>query len=313
VNVGSFRDRARAAVARGDVQARLMLVVLCLIWGVTWPVMKIALNEIPPLSMRASSAGFAAVTMIAICAVNRRSFHIPTARAAAHIFVMSLLNIVGFSLLSAFAQTATATSRVAILVYTLPIWTVLLAWLTLGERPSRAQAIAILLCIAGLAILIYPLAATGLPLGALFAVAAGLSWAAGTVYVKWAQVEIDPLGATSWQLTISFVVIAACLLLFEGSFDLGTADAGALLAVAFTGIVGSATAYSIWFEIVRRLPAATASLGVLSVPVLGVVASILILGERPSAADLIGFAFIFAASACVVLSGPVPLPEGASS
>ena len=46
----------------------------------------------------------------------------------------------------------------------------------------------------------------------------------------------------------------------------------------------------------------TASLGVLSVPVVGVVASMILLGERPTVPDIIGFALIFAAAACVLLA-----------
>ena len=53
----------------------------------------------------------------------------------------------------------------AILAYTMPIWAVVLAWMFLGERPTGMQVIALVLCAAGLAILIYPLAATGVPLG----------------------------------------------------------------------------------------------------------------------------------------------------
>jgi drug/metabolite transporter (DMT)-like permease len=296
--------RAGAGPDVGDIQARLMLVILCLLWGVTWPVMKIALNEIPPLSMRAATAGISALTMLVICLVRRRSLRIPNARTWAHIFIMSLLNIVAFSVLSAFAQITADTSRVAILTYTMPVWTVLLAWATLGERPTRVQAIAIALSTAGLAILIYPLARNGLPLGALFAISSGFAWAAGTIYVKWARVEADPLGVTSWQLTLAFFVISAFLFVFEGRLNLDTADAGALLATAFTGIAGSALAYALWFEIVRRLPATTASLGALGSPAIGVISSILILGERPTAADVIGFALILLASACVVLGPP---------
>ncbi len=308
MTVRENRERAPAAMGFGDLRAKLMLVLLCLLWGVTWPVMKIALNEIPPLSMRTLSAGFAALTLLVICVVRRRSFRIPSARAWAHVVIISLLNIVGFSLFSAFAQIAAATSRVAVLAYTMPIWTVLLAWLILGERPTRFQGIAMALCFAGLAILIYPLATTGLPLGLILAIGSGLSWAAGTVYIKWARIEADPLGVTSWQLTIAFFVIVACLLIFDGRLDLDAAHAGALFAVAFTGIAGAGIAYAMWFEIVRRLPAATASLGILGIPVIGVLSTILMLGERPTAADIIGFAFILAASACALLTRPASAP-----
>ncbi len=283
-----------------------MLVVLCLIWGITWPMMKIALNEIPPFSMRTLTAGIGAVTLLAICRIKRRSLRIPTARAWVHVVIASLLNIVVFTLLTAFAQIAAATTRVAILTYTFPIWTVLLAWVILGERPTRFQGIAIALCVPGLAILIYPLATTGLPLGLLLAIASGLTWAAGTVYLKWARIDADPMGVASWQVTIAFFLIAVCLFKVDGGLEISRAHAGALLAVVFTGMVGNAIAYALWFDIVPRVPAVTAALGILGIPVIGVLSSILILGERPTAADLIGFAFILAASACALLTPPAP-------
>jgi len=62
----------------------------------------------------------------------------------------------------------------------------------------------------------------------------------------------------------------------------------------------------------KRLPAVTASLGVLAVPVVGIVQSYLILSEVPTTPDMIGFALIFVASACVLLVpnkvGPAATP-----
>jgi drug/metabolite transporter (DMT)-like permease len=69
----------------------------------------------------------------------------------------------------------------------------------------------------------------------------------------------------------------------------------------FSGLIGSGLAYFLWFNIVGRVPAMTASLGVLSVPVVGMLSSMLILGDRPTPADYVGFALIFAAAACVLL------------
>jgi drug/metabolite transporter (DMT)-like permease len=298
VTVQQHSDRKRTATGAGGLQPRLMLAALCLIWGTTWPLMKIALNEIPPLSMRTATAGVGALTLLAICFVRRRSLRVSGARAWAHVVVASVLNVVGFSLFSAFAQIAAATSRVAILAYTMPIWALVLGWAVLGELPSRTQAIAIALCAAGLVVLVGPLATTGIPLGLLLAIASGFSWAAGTVYLKWARIAIDPIGLASWQITIAFFIIASCMFVFDGGLDLGHADSGALLAVLFTGVFGNAIAYALWFAIVERVPALTATLGIVGIPVIGVVATVLMLGERPTIADDIGFAFIFAASVC---------------
>jgi hypothetical protein len=50
----------------------------------------------------------------------------------------------------------------------------------------------------------------------------------------------------------------------------------------------------------QRLPTVTASLGSLSTPVVGITSSMLMLGERPTTQDMIGFALIYAAAACVL-------------
>lgn len=295
-------DSKSGSSAHADIGARLMLVALGLIWGITWPVMKIALNEIPPLTMRGTAAVFGAVTYFLLCVLMRRSLRIPSPKAWAHVLVGSLLNIVAFSLFSAFAQLVATTSRVAILAYTMPIWSTLLAWPCLGERPNRVQATALMLCAIGLAILIYPLTANGIPLGIVFALAVGVCWGGGTVYLKWAHIEADPMGAGSWQMTIAAVILAGCMLIFDGGPRFATAHLDGVAAMAWTGIAGNGVAYALWFTIIRRLPAVTASLGVLASPVIGVIGSFLLLGEVPTPPDMIGFALIFVASACVLLT-----------
>ncbi|MGN6749583.1 MAG: DMT family transporter [Xanthobacteraceae bacterium] len=294
--------RSSGAAPHADIGARLMLAALGLIWGITWPVMKIALNEIPPLTMRGIAAILGAVTYWLMCLAMRRSLRVPSPKVWAHILVGSLLNIVAFALFGAFAQIAAATSRVAVLAYTMPIWAILLAWLFLGERPSRVQTTALLLCIAGLAILIYPLTTNGIPIGIVFALAVGVCWAGGTVYLKWAHIEADQMGIGSWQMTIAAVILVASMLIFGGGPHVAGAHLDGVLGTAWTGIAGNGVAYALWFTIIRRLPAATASLGVLASPVIGVIGSFLLLGEVPTVTDMIGFALIFVASACVLLT-----------
>jgi drug/metabolite transporter (DMT)-like permease len=280
-----------------------MLVLLCLIWGVTWPIMKIALEQIPPFSMRTLSAALGALTLGVMCLSTGRSLRIRGRRTWTHIIVSSFINIIAFSMLSAFAQLAAATSRVAILSYTMPVWSVAFAWIFLRERPSGTQTLALALCGIGLAILIYPLTHAGVPIGIVLAVSTGLTWGAGTVYLKWARIQADPMTTAFWQLAIAFVVIGISMLIVEGRLDLSHATSEGLYATLLVGVAGNGFAYGLWFAIVRRLPAMTASLGVLGSPVIGVVASMLILGDRPTSTDLMGFALILAACACVVL-GP---------
>jgi drug/metabolite transporter (DMT)-like permease len=294
-----------------DTTAKLMLVVLSVCWGLSWPAMRVALGEIPVFSMRTVSLGLGALTLVIVVAAQRRNFMMPNATAWAHVFVAAILNIVGFSLLSSFALLQAATSRVAILAYTMPIWAALFAWLVLGERFNRARIVALALCVAGMTVLIAPLVGAGIPVGLLLALGTGVSWAAGTVYLKWARIDADPVVVAAWQLVTGFVVVVIALAFVEGGLHLTQARLPAVFGMVFTGWVGSGFAYFLWFKIVGRLSAMTASLGILSVPAVGVISTAVMLGEWPTVPDVAGFALIFAASACVLLPsreavGPEP-------
>jgi drug/metabolite transporter (DMT)-like permease len=288
-----------------------MLVGVSLAWGLSWPAMKIALDEIPPFSMRTGTSGLATVTLFALAFLQRRRVRIPSPVAGVHLAVAGFLNVACFTLFSAFAQLATATSRVAVLTYTMPIWAALLAYPILGERLNVVRASSLLLCAAGLAVLVYPLLGSNDLIGLVLALSTAVTWAAGTVYLKWARIDADPIAIAAWQLLVALVVTICCLLMFEGSLHWWPVHPRALGAMIFAGMAGSAFAYLLWFEIVRRLPATAAALGVLSAPVVGVVASTLVLGERPSIHDIIGFVLILAAAACVLLAPTARSPEAA--
>jgi len=294
-----------------DTTARLMLVVLSLGWGTTWPMMRIVLDEVPPFSMRVGTMVVGALTLGVLAMAGRRSLALHSTLGAVHVVVAGLFNIVSFSLLTPFAQLYAATSRVSIVVYSMPIWATLMARVFLGERITGMRAVAFALCIAGLGVLIWPLAVAGVPAGILLALGAALGWAAGTIYLKWAQVREEPLAVTFWQVVVGFIAIAFCQPLFEGPLHLWPIKPSTLGALVFAGLVGSGIAYFLWFEVVRRLSAMTASLGVLASPAVGVVMSVIMLGERPTLADMIGFALILAASACVLLApgAPPDVPE----
>jgi drug/metabolite transporter (DMT)-like permease len=284
-----------------DTTAKLMLVALSFAWGLTWPAMRIALDEVPPFSMRVVTLGLGAGALFAVARLQGRSFAPGGVKNAAHLAVSGILNVLSFSLLSVIAMMFAATGRVAMLSYTMPIWAALFAWLVLGERFTGARIIALVLCAAGMAVLIYPLAQQGTLIGLMIAVVIAVSWAAGTVYVKWARIRGDPIANAAWQISVAFAIVVLCLPFAEGSLQLRQAHALAVFAMVFAGLVGSGLAYFLWFGIIGRISAMTASLGVLSAPVIGVVSTAALLGEIPTVADIVGYVLIFAASVCVLL------------
>jgi drug/metabolite transporter (DMT)-like permease len=263
--------------------------------------MRIALDEVPPFSMRVVTLALGAGALFIVVGLQGRSFALGGVKNCGHLIVSGILNILSFSLLSVIAMMFTATGRVAMLAYTMPIWAALFAWFVLGERLTRARIVALVLCAAGMAILVYPLVESGALIGVLIALTIAVSWAAGTVYVKRVRITGDPIANAAWQIVVAFVVVVLCLPFAEGSLHLSQASALAVFAMIFAGIVGAGLAYFLWFGIIGRIPAMTASLGVLSAPVIGVISTAILLGEIPTVADVIGYVLIFAASVCVLL------------
>jgi len=284
-----------------DTTAKLMLVALGFCWGLTWPAMRLALDEIPPFSMRVVTLGLGGGALMIYAWLRGYPLTPGSWKNRGHLIVSSILNVLSFSLLSVIAMMFAATGRVAMLAYTMPIWAALFAWAVFGERLVRMHIIALALCVAGMAILIWPLAQTTSLIGLLIAMSIAVSWAAGTVYVKWARMAGDPVANTAWQVVIAFLIVTVLLPFVEGTLHLGQVHKPALAAAVFAGLAGSGLAYFLWFGIIGRVSAMTASLGVLSAPVIGVVSTALLLGEIPTLSDIIGYVLIFAASVCVLL------------
>jgi len=278
-----------------------MLVALGFCWGLTWPAMRFALDEIPPFSMRVVTLGLGGGALMLYAKLNGCSLAIGGWKDAAHLVVSSILNVLSFSVLSVVAMLFAATGRVAMLAYTMPIWAALLAWGLLGERLTRMHGVALALCLAGMTILIWPLAHSTSLIGLMIAMSIAVSWAVGTVYVKWVRMTGDPIRNAAWQVTIAFLIVVILLPFVEGTLHLSQAHKPALAAAVFAGLAGSGLAYFLWFGIIGRVSAMTASLGVLSAPVIGVVSTALLLGEIPTLSDVIGYVLIFAASVCVLL------------
>jgi drug/metabolite transporter (DMT)-like permease len=295
-------NRLESSFARTSADRTLYAVpLLALLWGLNWPAVKTVLAEVAPWTLRTTGMGLGALLLMLIARATGQSLRVPREHWP-RLVVAALLSIAGFNLLVSFAQLSGSTSRAAIVTFTMPIWAIVLARFVLDERLDRRRTLALALGIAGLGLLVAPILRAGLPpRGVLFSLAAGLSWAAGTVFIKRFPIRARPLGATAWQLLVGAAVAAVGMLVFEGVPQPRWLSPKGTAALAYHVLLASALAYFLWFEVVARLPAGVAALGTLMVPVVGVSSAMLLLGERPSAADLGGFALITAAAATAVL------------
>jgi drug/metabolite transporter (DMT)-like permease len=291
--------------------AKLLVVVMGVAWGFNWVAARIILTALPPWTMRALGIGLGDLTLFAAAAIAGVSLAVPRGERG-KILIAGFFNVAVFNVCSAYAQIYGTTSRAIVIAYSMPIWSALLAHFVLREKLNAVKLAALALCAAGLAILIFPLARAGFPFGALFALICAWSWAAGTVYLKWARIRAATLAVAAWQLLFGWLMLAGGMLIFEGLPQLSPLPANVVGWIAYNGMIGMGLAYFLWFVVIGRLPATTASLGSLLVPVIGVIGSAWLVGERPSLSDIVGFACIFAAAASVLLQPSVrheELPE----
>jgi drug/metabolite transporter (DMT)-like permease len=293
--------------------AKLLLVALAFCWGLSWTAMRVALDEVSPWAMRLIGYSIGSVTLLILLKAQGRSLVIPPGKDRLHVFAAAMILAVGFGVAGSFAQLMANTSRVIMVNYSMPVWGSLMAYVVLRERINMRSALGLVLCVLGLAVLVYPVMEKSLrePIGLLLAFGCALCWGAGTVYMKWARIKGDLLAVSFWQVVIGAMVFAVLYPIFEGVPKFETLQWRTWEGLLFNGILGTGIAYFIWFNIIGRLSTAMASLGALINPIVGVIGAVIILGDRPTVPDIIGFALIFSAAACVLIpqrSKPPPEP-----
>jgi drug/metabolite transporter (DMT)-like permease len=286
--------------ADAAASAKLLVVLMGLGWGFNWVAARIILEALPPWTMRTVGIGLGTLTLFAAAMISGVPLSIMR-RDWLKIVIAGFFNVAVFGAGSAYAQVYGTTSRAIVIAYSMPIWAALLARLVLKERLNAIKLAALGLCATGLTILIWPLARTGFPFGALFSLVCAWSWACGTIFLKWARIAAPTLAAAAWQLLFGWLMLAAGMLAFDGLPQLWPLPGHIVAWLGYNGFIGMGLTYFLWFVVVDRLPTTTASLGSLLVPVVGVIGSAWLMGERPNLTDAIGFACIFAAAASVLL------------
>jgi probable blue pigment (indigoidine) exporter len=102
-------------------------------------------------------------------------------------------------------------------------------------------------------------------------------FALGVVLAKRAPLNMPPFAAVSWQTALGVLPLVIGMILERP--DLGAVDAHGGAALVTSGALANGLGYLTWFAALRRLPASLASIGSLLVPMIGVMASAVMLGE----------------------------------
>ena len=273
---------------RGAVFAMLATV---LIWAYSWIVMKQVLAYAGPFDFAALRYLLGAAVLFIVLVVTRQPLRPPPLLLTIGI---GLFQTAAFQGLGQWALRTGGAGHVALLAYTMPFWAVLLAWLILGDKPTRRHVIGLVLAAIGLLCIIEPWHAMGSLVSTLLAIAGGICWAAGTVLSKRMFLRHKPsvLNLTAWQMLAGGMALGIVALAVP---QRQIAWTGAFVAgLAYSVIIASSIAWWLWSIVLQRLPTAVASLSSLGVPIVSVLLAWSILHEQPSLMEWLGVAFVVA-------------------
>jgi drug/metabolite transporter (DMT)-like permease len=276
-----------------------LLALLALFWGVNWPVMKIAVADIPLLTFRSFCVVAGAVGLLGLARIRGEPLAVPRAlwprvgwAALTNIGLWNLMVVLGVWLLPA--------GRASILGYTMAVWATVLGWIFLGERVSAKRGLGVGLGIAAMAILIgddLRMLGTA-PWGALAMLTGAVSWAIGVVLMRAMPPDVPTTAITGWQMVLvtPFFILGALVVEHDQWRMPGWP---AILATLYNMLISFNFCYLVWNAVVRMVPVAVSGVGSLAIPVVAVLSSMALLGERPGPEELAALLLVMLAIAAV--------------
>ncbi len=262
----------------------LLLLVTAFSWGLNWPVLKFAVGAWPPFTFRLLSGVGGAALMFAV-ALARHERLLPRPGQWLRLATAGVLNITSWMGLATLALLWLSASEAAILAYTMPIWAAIIAWPVLGERPNAWRIGGLAVGLGGVATLMAgqlmaaPMAdlLAKLP-GVGFILGTAVMFAGGAVFTKRYPTDLPPAANLAWQILFGSAPLMLIAILFD-RWDLARITPTGWAALAYVVVIALCLSYVTWFRALKRLPASTAAVGTLLVPVIGVFSSALLLAE----------------------------------
>ena len=281
-------------------QALWLIVALNLFWGLNWPMIKLAVNDMPVLSFRAACVYGGAAGLFAIALATRQRIAVPRGGWIV-LAACALFNISGWHSLGAYGVSLLNSGRGAILSFTMPLWAMLLGAWFLGERITLRGLGALALGMLALALLFASEleAARAAPVGTLSMLGAALCWAVGTTIMKRWPLDMPATAFTAWQFTLGGLPMLAGVLLFDLE-HLHPLSLPASAALGYNIAVAFVLGHWAWVRLISIAPAGVAALSILGTAPIGVFSGMLILGETPSWRDYVALVLVCAALAMLL-------------
>ncbi|MEY8879766.1 MAG: EamA family transporter [Leptothrix sp. (in: b-proteobacteria)] len=283
-----------AAMSRADYLRALVVVV---IWGSNFVVMKLGLIGLNPMLLGALRFAAASLPWVFILRAPRLPWR--------HVAAYGLLQGLGqFGLLFTALQLGMPAGMASVVMQTQAFFTLLLAGPVLGERVQRHQALGLVLAAGGL-VLIGAAHGEGpgqmTLIGFVLTVGAGLMWASSNLVVRLAgriNADYDPVAFIAWSSlmpVLPFLALSAwgigAAATWQQLRGIGWTGLGVVL---FLGWLATLLAYSLWTRLLKRHPVARVAPFSMLVPLIGLLAAWLAFGERLNLLQWIGTGAVMA-------------------
>lgn len=288
--------------------AWLQLAATIVLFGLAWPMLKIGLAAGTPVWLAAARATVAAATAFVLLAALGR-LRWPHREDWPVILSVGSLQLTCFFALANLGVQGLPAGRSGVLAYTTMLWMVPLSYLA-GERVGARSIAGALLGTMGIVVLADPQRFDWhdrrVVLSHVYLLTAGFTWAVAMLHTRRHRWQGTPLDALPWQMSVATVLlwIVAVLLEPRGHLDPGKWELWA--ALIYIGVIAGPTATWAAVSVTRALPPITSSLGMLGVPMLSIVSSVILLGEPITAPLAIGTGLVLAGMAIVILENARP-------
>tara|TARA_B100000959_G_scaffold32434_2_gene30875 strand:- start:11522 stop:12445 length:924 start_codon:yes stop_codon:yes gene_type:complete len=283
-------------IPRRDITTDLGLLLIVLIWGVNFSVLKVLLRELDPLALNALRFPMAAVALWIL--VRRLDGSLkPDPQDLRRIITLGLLGNVAYQLCFIFGVDSTFAGNASLLLATTPVWTLFLSSVAGHERPGGWVVIGVAGTLIGIFMVITGSRDAGTlasptTRGDLLILIASVLWAMYTVGGRKPVTRYGALRVTAWTLWVATPII-----FFMGLPGLMRTDLTAItpevwIGVTYAGLLGIGLAYLLWYRAVERIGNNRTAVYSNLVPVAALITAWIWLGEVPTTLQLIGAAVI---------------------
>jgi drug/metabolite transporter (DMT)-like permease len=280
-----------------DRTAYLLLLGMAVCFGGTWPAGKLAVEEVPPFTVAAVRFTIATALLAVWAGWRHGPIRAPGWSNVPLVLATGATAVAGYNILFLYGLELAPASDGAIIVPGLvPVFTVLLGWAVLGELVSRQAVAGLVLAFAGLLVVVEPGGDVDADRlwGIVLFVAGALCWAIYLLIGRPAIARFGAVTSTLYATATGTLILIPFSLAEQGWTDLEGAGEDAWLPILYLAVFGTVLAFVLFYEGVSRIGPARSAAFAMLVPIFGVLASVVLLGEELGLNLVLGGAAIIA-------------------